>query len=628
MRRNLIYIILALVLCSIVYAGDITNLMSWYDCDGNVTDSGRRKLDGTWNGTPVYNYTHYVSGTAACGGFSSTQNVNIPNEAWLNADTTNNGEIEDDGCINWWAIADQTPTEAGYPLGMFRDDVHGSIGLDIWIRNEQGTPDRWVVGNGASEAPWTQLMPSNVWTMHTVSWNSTGLYLYYNNTLLDYGNYDVAFNTSNNTGRLNIGAYSYDQLDRWWRGSMDSISFWNNSCDADRRYDLWNDGNGVTYAQFANYSLDNCTVNPYLTMNISFYDENSTEINIDYETTITYWISEGNIQNFSTSIDSINYTELCLSHYDINFTADMQIEYTDSLGNIYTYFGNDMTLNTDVQELNLYTQTGATQVLFTVLDTNSDPIDEAYIHILKYNVGTGTYTTTEVLKTDTQGQAVGNIVLATTFYNFLIYYKGQLMLTESAVKLISTTRTFTINLLGRDWYNDFDTTLGVNTNLYYNNQTYNFVYTWSDPSSSMHQGCLRVDKQNDSGRYNLSSQCTESTSSSIVYNTGEPENGTSYIGTGYLKYDNEIITDVVWYTVQKVRSFFRLDPMGSLFIAMIFCLTMFLIGIPNPALSILLLVAGVIVSSMLGLWAITGMQIGSIAFVSLLQIYLIGRQTE
>ncbi|GAJ13512.1 unnamed protein product, partial [marine sediment metagenome] len=215
---------------------------------------------------------------------------------------------------------------------------------------------------------------------------------------------------------------------------------------------LENGLNRVNYGFF----LDNCSLYNTTSLNVSFLNENSNPVNINYEATVTYWyINSSNTKSYSTSTNSINNTMFCVYPSWISITGDIQIKYTDSDNNIYDYFIFQHNFNDTIRNLNLFTQNGTTQVLFTVQTLDTTPVPDAYIHILKYNVGTGIYTTTEVIRTDSQGQSLGNIVLATTFYNFLIYYQGNLIYTESGVKLITTTRTFTVSLEGTTWADNF-----------------------------------------------------------------------------------------------------------------------------------------------------------------------------
>lgn len=402
----------------------------------------------------------------------------------------------------------------------------------------------------------------------------------------------------------------------------------NNDCIVPVTFYINSTGN-LTYSNpILNYSygIDNCSNSFNIpsnstSLNISYFDANNVPITVSHSSTITY-----TGDTFSHTVDA-NNIKYCIYPSWYNDTIDQQIEY-ELDGIYYSYFLNDYLYNNITKNLYLYTTNGTTQVLFTVLDVNGDEVQDAYIHILKYDVGTGTYKTTEIIKTDAQGQALGNIVLANAYYTFYIYYGGSLVYTEAAVRLIATTRTFTVNLAGSDWFTNFDTTLGVTTDLYFNDATQNFVYTWSDASGDMYYACLRVDKFNDTGKYNLSNTCTESTSGTILYNIPVLENGTEYIGTGYLKYDNEIITDVVSKIVVAARALFRLAPNIGLFLTIMFCVTMFMIGLPNPALSLAFLGVGVMFTSIFGLFYLSWLQVSTIVVLALIQLYIMGRQNQ
>lgn len=372
------------------------------------------------------------------------------------------------------------------------------------------------------------------------------------------------------------------------------------------------------------YGIDNCT-NSYgissnsTASNVSVYDEDDVLTSVQYDSTVEY-IGD----NFSHSIPSTNHQRYCVYPAWFNQSIEHQFEYTyESV--VYNYF-LDTDYNNDTKTVNLYIQNGTTQVLFTVLD-RGNPVESAFIHVLKYDVGTGTYSTTEILKTDSQGQAIGNIILGTAFYNFLIYYEGSLVYTEIGVKLISTTRTFNINLLGDYWLDDFSNIFDVNTQLYYNNATQNFVFVWSDPGGEVHYGCLRVVYFNDTGKYIPFDNCTQSASGTIIYNIN-PQNGTEYIATGYFRYDNEIIAERLAISFEALRDFFTERPLPSLFIAYMLTLVLFLIGIPQPIIAESLLGLGIIISFMLGMLSVTLLQIGAVVILIIIQFYLAGRQKE
>lgn len=372
------------------------------------------------------------------------------------------------------------------------------------------------------------------------------------------------------------------------------------------------------------FGLDDCTNTTVLTLNVTFKNistDNYVNVNLDY--VFEYRLrSSSLILNFSGSLTGNNQT-FCIFSNHTQIISDILFEY-NLVGSttLFDYSMFQINLTNVTQLLTLYTQEGTTQILFTVLDIDSNPIINAYIHILQYDIATNTYQTTEVLKTDSQGQALGNTVLGTYFYNFFIYYLGDLVYTEQAVKVISTTRTFKVNLAGTDWFDDFETTLGVITSLIFNNVTNNFVYTWTDSTSSMHQACLRVDETNRTGKFELDTTCVTSASGTILYNIPVLNAGSTYTGTGYLKFDFPMITNVVTKFVTPLSSFFNISQFMGLFIAFLFCMTMVMIGLPKPSLSLTFLGIGVLITSMLGLWAISLMQVTSIIFLMIIQLYL------
>lgn len=432
-----------------------------------------------------------------------------------------------------------------------------------------------------------------------------------------------------------IGQFNYSELNTTYINNVLLSSCNCSNCSIEQNNCLipltfYSDTQGILQVNLTNatysYGIDNCT-NSYgipsngTALNISYLDNQSNKIFVEHNTFMTYTDS-----NFSQNSVDLQNQSYCVYPSWFNYTIDQEIEYIYN-GIVFNYFLDNYLLNNITKTLNLYASASTTQVLFTVLDRGTE-IEGAYIHILKYNVGTGTYTTTEILKTDSQGQAIGNIILGTTFYNFLVYYGGELVYTDIGAKLISTTRTFNINLIGTEWLDNFGNMLGINTNLYYNNETYNFVFTWSDPTGEMHYGCMRVDKRNNSGKYALIDNCTQTTSGTIIYNIAPLYNGSEYIATAYMKYDYEIIVDRIAYKVASIKDYFQEKPLPSLFLAWMFILVMFLIGIPNPVIAVTLLGAGTIVTWSMGMVFLPITQIGAIIILIIIQIYLAGRQNS
>lgn len=291
------------------------------------------------------------------------------------------------------------------------------------------------------------------------------------------------------------------------------------------------------------YGIDNCinmfnvTTNA-TALNVSFF-KGSSLISTDYAATFYYGLSAGVYTfNFSTSGNQNNF-KICTYPNSITLYTDAIIEYNGT----QTYHLYQTSLSNITKQIELHTQEASTEVTFSVIDFDTDDVQDAYIHILQWDPGTNTYSTTEILKTDVNGQAVGNIVLGTQYYRFIVLYNGVVKLIDpelQGIKIYTTTRTFRINLDDQAWYNNYDEVTGSVTSLSFNESgTNSFVFSWSNPTGTSLKGCLAVNKRNQTGSVNLFTSCSTSASSSIVYALSPTECNT-YFGVAYFDFTGDI----------------------------------------------------------------------------------------
>ena len=233
-----------------------------------------------------------------------------------------------------------------------------------------------------------------------------------------------------------------------------------------------------------------------------------------------------------------------------------------------------------------------------MLDQNGNKIEDAYIKVMKYDIGTGAYITIEVLKTDELGKALGNIILDTTWYRFIVEYEGDTYLTTSATKMTSTTRTFTIDLL-TDFFDRYtDVVYNIYSTLNYTDETGNFAFTYSDPNGNYHQGCLRVERFAAYGNTLINETCVSSTASTILVNVNDsgPVNGT-YVAVGYVLFDDKYTLNILTKTWGHLSDVFGIE---GLFYAFFIILTMVMVGVFNPKLAIILGMIGLVISNIIG----------------------------
>jgi len=375
-----------------------------------------------------------------------------------------------------------------------------------------------------------------------------------------------------------------------------------------------------TYTQtIYNIDFDDCSTYTIQALNFSLIEEsNNASIAGDMDFTFSL-VQEGITINYSKSVTGVNSTAFCIPSNDVSFTAQLQSEYTSGDYESFTYFAYNLAVTNTTQYITYYLTNGTTIVEFTVVDQSGNDIEDAYIKVMKYDIGTGVYKTIEVLKTDELGKALGNIVLDTEWYKFMVEYNGVTYLDTSATKMTSTTRTFTINLLS-DFFDRYtDVVYNIYSTLNYTEATGNFAFTYSDPNGNYHQGCLRVERMAAYGNTLINETCVSSTAATILVNVNNsgPVNGT-YVAVGYILFDDKYVLQTLTETWGHLSDKFGIE---GLFYAFFIIITVVMVGIFNPKLAIILGMLGLIVSNILGFMFIELGWLVGILFAAGLTIY-------
>ena len=368
-----------------------------------------------------------------------------------------------------------------------------------------------------------------------------------------------------------------------------------------------------------NIDMDDCSTYNITALNFTLVEEsNNASINGSMDFTFSL-VQEGTTVAYSKSVTNRNWTAFCIPTGEVSFTAQLQSEYTATGYDAHTYFAYNLAITNTSQDIVYYLTNGTSIVEFTVVDQSGNDIEDAYIKVMKYDIGTGVYKTIEVLKTDELGKALGNIVLDTEWYKFMVEYNGVTYLDTSATKMTSTTRTFTINLLS-DFFDRYtDVVYNIYSTLNYTEATGNFAFTYSDPNGNYHQGCLRVERMAAYGNTLINETCVSSTAATILVNVNNsgPVNGT-YVAVGYILFDDKYVLQTLTETWGHLSDKFGIE---GLFYAFFIIITVVMVGIFNPKLAIILGMLGLIVSNILGFMFIELGWLVGIIFAAALTIY-------
>jgi len=368
-----------------------------------------------------------------------------------------------------------------------------------------------------------------------------------------------------------------------------------------------------------NIDMDDCSTYNITALNFSLVEEsNNASINGSMDFTFSL-AQEGTTVAYSKSVTDRNWTAFCIPNNDIDFTAQLQSEYSAEGYDAHTYFAYNLAITNATQYITYYLTNGTTIVEFTVLDQNGDKVEDAYIKVKKYDIGTGTYKTIETLKTDEQGKALGNIILDTAWYEFVVEYGGTVYLEDGPTKITTTSRTFRINLLTDFFARYTDVIYGITSSLNYTDATGNFRFTWSDPDGNYHYGCLKVTKESLTGNTLINETCVQSTAGTILININDSGsvNGT-YVAVGYIKFDEPYVLQVLRKTWGSLSEKYGKE---GLFYAFLIILTVAMVGIFAPKVAMILAVIGLVFSSMLGFFNMNPSWIIALVIAAGLTIY-------
>jgi len=359
------------------------------------------------------------------------------------------------------------------------------------------------------------------------------------------------------------------------------------------------------------FELNNCT-RGMETLNLSSYNiTDNSSLAVDMGAYFNYWITDkvnGKMAfNYTLKKNDTRSERVCIYPNGTSVYTDFHIEYDyDSVK--FSYFGNDINLTNITRYVNLYVTDGTTLVLFNVKDITGSDLEDVYITIDKYEVGTNSYTTVEVLKTDSQGNAVGNLVLNTEWYRITLTYDGVVRLVDGPTRIISTTNNYAIDITGDDYFDGYDDYKGIIYNLSFNNATKNFKLIYNDPNMIISTICLKVTQWNVSGNVVIGNTCQSSYSGTILISVGTDVTDKTFLATAYVKLINgdEYVLDVLEKSFQTEWKFYDNDgDHYGVYVSFLFVLVLVMIGIWNPIISVIMLIVGVAVMKMLGLYYIS-----------------------
>ena len=337
--------------------------------------------------------------------------------------------------------------------------------------------------------------------------------------------------------------------------------------------------------------LDNCTLANLPTLN--FYFKNiSSDINLDgdFEYTANFWVVPSLKKNFSSSRKDINNYTLCISPNWTSINVTLFSEFGFNTVN-YFYGLTDYPVNNITKNLTLYVSDLTSQVIFSVRDSQDNAIVGAYIKVLSYEINTNTYKTSEILLSDSFGQAIGRIILNTQWYKFIVEKDSSVLIQTEPQKITTSPVNIVVTADTENWLKNYNPAIGITSEISFSNITNNVVYTYTDSSNTITQSCVEVYHTNQSGKKMVDMQCIDSPAGTIINNIGDIDDG-SIVATAYvIKEDNKYIVNQVEYKFQDDKDVYsNLPKFQTIFGLLLLIMSIALAFVVTPILSIILTV--------------------------------------
>ncbi len=198
-------------------------------------------------------------------------------------------------------------------------------------------------------------------------------------------------------------------------------------------------------------------------------------------------------------------------------------------------------LNIELFALNF---TESDTVITTTVDLDGNAIEGAVVQLLRFYVSCNCFKVVEMSETSFSGEAVfnaqffeGHYKWSVDFGNVNVFFStsSEVLVPEEGATLVE--RTFTINL-GTDFYETFTTVTDAGGFCTFNETTGGLTFSWSDPTTTVTQGCLDAKRRVGVEFVSVGENCLAGSTGSVFLVLNDT-NTTLYQFAGTLEIDSD-----------------------------------------------------------------------------------------
>lgn len=262
----------------------------------------------------------------------------------------------------------------------------------------------------------------------------------------------------------------------------------------------------ITLLSSSSTQLYNFTLYPVNTMNITFFDENNGSI-INYATVYLELISASFANNYSTTNGTLYFQSLSPATYTMRYTA---------LNYLPRFYMLTLTNNSyNNLNLTLLKASEGTNVTITVVDDIGNPIENATVKVLKYDLTTNSYVVNQISTTNFAGVTIANVELNNEYYEFLVLYNGETVLVTTPSYVYSTSIELVV-LSSAEGFPSYPTIQNATGIITYTNATSTASFTYTDVTNTITRGCLFAYKIIGGTQSFYNSTCASASSGTVL----------------------------------------------------------------------------------------------------------------
>lgn len=314
-------------------------------------------------------------------------------------------------------------------------------------------------------------------------------------------------------------------------------------------------------------------------INFSIYDEETEQLLVGYNVSLEL-IGNTQAYNFSTMNGTL--------YVDLLAPQNYLIRYSDTNGSYAERFYFFNLTNRTNNAIDLYllneTHTDYADITATVYDETNHFIEGAIIKVLRYYLSTNSYVIVEMARTNFEGVTTLHLLQNNEFYEFVIEYpQGVTKKITTPTQIYGDTINFQILLAtatGTRYYNS----LGVETDLYFDEANNRFRLYWNDATNTLSQICLHTDLLTRFRNETVNRTCSTSTTG-IMYHAVTNVTGRTYQARALAYFSEPPATLASIY-----HTYVATNPIGTIGLVLVILLTVIFacIGAWNLATGVIL----------------------------------------